>query len=221
MSESSIPGLISAPGHADPPHSISPFIRDNVLLIAVGAVGVSLLVYGLYLAVVPEPPHVEIVNSRETVENDTPTLYVDVAGAVQRPGVYRLPADSRIGDALAAAGGVAANADRGWTAQNLNLAQTLKDGSKIYIPENQQPAMSAESAHLPVGTSEIPVGQRNTRININTATQSELETLSGIGEARAQSIIANRPYGSPDEIVTKAKIPEKLYEELKSSLSVY
>lgn len=184
------------------------FLKEYGILVVVGLVGVGVLVYGLWGQLVPQKPVVEIVKGGEK----TSEIVVDVAGAVEKPAVYRLPSGSRIGDALVSAGGLSGGADREWVARTLNLASEMKDGQKIYIPKESE---NSESQN--VGISD----NRSGMININTASASELDTLEGIGEARSAAIIANRPYGSPEEIVSKAKVPQSVYEKIKDRLTVY
>jgi competence protein ComEA len=176
-------------------------------------VGVGCLLYGLWGVIWPEPAVVEIVQS-SSIENGG-EIVVDVGGEVITPGVYKLPTGARIGDALVLAGGLSAEADRQWVAQMMNLAQEIKDGGKIYIP-----TMNKTNNQIPITNNQTISNQTKT-ININTASTAELDTLVGIGEVRAQAIVANRPYGSTEELVSKAKIPEGVYEKIKDQVSVY
>jgi competence protein ComEA len=132
---------------------------------------------------------------------------------VEKPGVYKLPGGSRIGDALVVAGGLAGDADRNWVGQTLNLAELVKDGQKIYIPRQ-----SENSEGQKIGGSD---SQNSGKVNINKASVSELDGLSGIGETRAQAIVEGRPYTATEEIVEKAKVPKSVYENIKDQLSVY
>lgn len=188
-----------------------------------GMAGLAVLGYGLYIAMVPEPARVEIISEAQNGDSDSrengSTIYVDVAGAVEKPGVYKIPSGARIGDAIVSAGGLSEQADREWVARTMNLAQEVKDGGKIYIPANLQIGGSDDQL---VGLSEGQVaGSMTGLININTASVSELDSLWGIGEARAKAIIENRPYGDIGELVDKAGIPQNVYEAIKDKISVY
>lgn len=188
--------------------------------VAIGAAGLGILIYGLWSMIKPEPAVVEIVKEEETRGE----IVVDVAGAVEKPGIYKIPTGSRIGDALVMAGGFAAEADREWVSQYLNLAEEVKDGGKIYIPG--QAAGTGNQKIQIVGQPDAVEKQIlgaavQGRININTASQSELESLWGIGEARAKAIISNRPYGVTEELVSKAKIPQSVYDKIREQISVY
>ena len=185
-----------------------------------GVIGLGLVGYGVWDQIKPGEVKVEILRDRDNIGNSNIVIsdkkieiVVDVAGAVEKPGVYKLLSNSRIGDALVVAGGLAASADREWVAGTLNLAEKLEDGEKVFIPES-----SDNRTFQSVGVSEI---QKNQKININTASLSELDTLTGIGAARAQAIVDNRPYSKTEELISKARIPQSVYDKISSSISVY
>lgn len=193
------------------------FAREFGVLILVGVVGVGVLLYGLWGVMGGEKATVEIIkseNSEDRIENSgTSQVVVDVAGAVEKPGVYKLPSRSRIGDVLVLAGGLSSNADREWVAKTVNLAKEIKDEEKIYIPsvlyKDDPSQMQSKGSSL------------GNKTNINTASVGELDKLAGIGEVRAQAIIAGRPYGSTEELVSRAGIPQSVYEKIKDQISVY
>lgn len=156
-------------------------------------------------------------------------LTVDVAGEVERPGVYQLPASARVNDALVAAGGLSAEADRNFVARFINLAQPVADGMKLFIPgvgeevSSASQASSGMSGAVSGATTVTGAGGAGVAggINVNTASASELDTLWGIGEKRAADIIANRPYQTIDELMTKAGVPKNVFERIKDQVSVY
>lgn len=201
------------------------WIRQYGWMVGAGAVGVGMLIYGLWGQIVPERVEVEVIDgSRASGIGDRKSeigdriseeqIVVDVAGAVERPGVYRLPAGSRVGDALVAAGGLASPADREWVARTLNLASEVKDGGKIYIPRRDESGSRGSG-------DRTPEGQGTGLVNINTAGVGELTGLWGIGEARAGAIVANRPYSATEELVSRAKIPQSVYDKIKDKVAVY
>lgn len=199
---------------------IREFVRMWGWVIALGVGGVGLLGYGLWEQIRPREVKVEIVSGESANQqfgDSAKQIVVDVAGAVEAPGVYKLPSGSRMGDALVAAGGLSAGADRVWVAQNLNLAEPIKDGGKVYIPDKSANQIVSNSADQQASKSVNQTG----KININTASESELDSLPGIGSVRAAAIITNRPYGSVEELVSKAKIPQSVYEDIVSLVSVY
>jgi competence protein ComEA len=191
------------------------FIKQFWLLIGVGIVGLSMVVYGLWGQLVPAPATVEIVKGSES-SSASGEIVIDVAGAVLNPGVYKLPSGSRIGDVIVLAGGLSAEADREWVAQTLNLAQEVKDASKIYIPNTLEQAKTPENQNSKAGETQV-----QGKINVNTASVAELDKLPGIGEVRAQAIVANRPYSDTAELVSRAKVPQSVYDKIRDQISIY
>jgi competence protein ComEA len=197
---------------------------------ALGVGALLLLVGGVVIArsVMEEDTKVEIITASPAVAGavgDKGEIVVDVSGAVISPGVYRLPTGGRVGEALTAAGGLSAGADRDWVAKNINLAGKLVDGTKIYVPNRQEsgsgkaglPAAEAGSA----GKINTASNLVSSSININTATSAELDTLPGIGPATATKIISNRPYQSVSELVEKKVVSQRVYDQIKDKVSVY
>lgn len=142
------------------------------------------------------------------------TIVVDIGGAVERPGIYELQGGARVNDALIAAGGLSVEADRVWVTRNINLAQKVSDGNKIFIPFK-----IAQGGQVGVVLSSQNTVQQQT-VSINTATATELEALWGIGEARAKAIIEGRPYSSIEELVTKKIVPQSVVEKNKEKLTL-
>lgn len=114
-----------------------------------------------------------------------PRLVVDVAGAVRRPGLYRLPRGGRVADALAAAGGATAHAD----VAAVNLAAPLADGEQILVPAHVAgAAIAPSSGAASSGAASSPAAP----LDLNSATAEQLDTLPGIGPATAAKIVAYR-----------------------------
>ena len=146
------------------------------------------------------------------VSNETKSIFVDIEGAVVNPGVYELSYGERIKDVLVKSGGFASDADRNYVAKTVNLAEQLKDGQKVYIP-------FASGTPEVLGYTEAKNGQ--ILVNVNTASMQELDTLWGIGEARAESIVKSRPYSSLEDMVQKRVITTQILEKNKDVMSVY
>lgn len=157
---------------------------------------------------------VEILEIAPSPSATQAQLVVDVAGAVQKPGVYRLPQGARVGEAIIAAGGLAAKADRSYVARFMNQAELIKDGMKLFIPEEGDPTTSAQGGLRGASSSMAGI------ISINTASEAELDSLWGIGAARAKTIIQNRPYSSLDELVTKAKITQDVLDKNQGKIGL-
>lgn len=187
------------------------FLEKNKYFAFVFLAGLTLLGAGLlfFLKVNSETDRIEILTDTIEAKN----IMVDIEGAVLKPGVYKLDGETRVSDLLSASGGLSATADRSWVEQNLNLASKLKDGMKIYIPkkdESQVAGLSTENTRSKQG-----------KINLNSATASELESLWGVGPATAKKIIEGRPYTAVDELLTKKIMKSNVYEKVQDQLSVY
>ncbi|WP_017625240.1 helix-hairpin-helix domain-containing protein [Nocardiopsis chromatogenes] len=139
---------------------------------------------------------------------------VHVGGEVKEPGLVTLPAGSRVADAIEEAGGVADGADTG----TLNLARPLADGEQILVGEEyEQPPPSAPGA-------APPDGGKGALIDLNTATQEQLQTLPGVGPVLAERIIAFRTehggFKAVEQLQDVSGIGEKRYAELKDLVHV-
>jgi len=156
-------------------------------------------------------PWATIAPSVEAGEGSGGELVVDVEGGVNSPGIHRLRAGSRVADALAAAGGYADSADLAAAAQSLNLAATVVDGQQIYVPVLGEP---------PVAGGD---GGGDGLVNLNRASQSELEDLPGIGPVTAERIIAareERPFATLDELVTREVLTARQLEQIADLVTV-
>ena len=139
-------------------------------------------------------------------------IVVDVEGAVISAGVYDLPIGSRIKDALIVSGGYSEKADRSYCEKNLNLAQELKDGQKIYIPF---------VSNTPPSAGYVEAKPESSVVNLNTASVQVLDTLWGVGPARANTIVKNRPYGSLEEVVSKGGMTKQIYDKNADRVVVF
>ena len=143
---------------------------------------------------------------------------VHVAGAVTHPGVVELAAGSRVIDAVEAAGGGLPEADL----DRLNLAARLVDGQQVLVARVGDPPTPGVAV---TGTPSTPgAGTTPTPVNVNTATQAELETLPGIGPALATAILDERDrrggFGSVNELREVRGIGEKRYADLRDKVTV-
>ena len=152
-------------------------------------------------------------------------IYVYVCGAVARPGVYPLPAGSRVYEALEAAGGTTGDTDEKY----LNQAQLLQDGQQITVYTRDE-IERLEAAGQAVNPLAGNAGQSDSsgpslqKVNINTAGKEQLMTLPGIGEAKAEAIIQYREsqgyFSSPEDIRNVPGIKDKAYEKIKDCIEV-
>lgn len=161
------------------------------------------------------------VETQEYVENSEKSgVYVYICGEVAAPGVYELSKDSRIYEAVDAAGGFTENAAR----ESVNLASKVSDGMQITIYNRE------EAASLPAGSGSAVgnTGQGGTSgsglVNLNTATKEELMTLKGIGEAKAEDIIRYREksggFKKIEDIMKISGIKEAGFQKIKDNITV-
>jgi len=147
------------------------------------------------------------------VPTETPII-VYITGAVPRPGVYALPQGARVQDAISAAGGFLAEAEK----SQINLARLIEDGEKLDIPfiEGASPVIPTPGEEVVSTTTEL--------IDINIASQAELESLPGIGPTTAKKIIEyrqqNGPFLSAQDIINVSGIGPGTYERIKDLITV-
>ncbi len=162
----------------------------------------------------------ETEKNNEEKEDDE-EIIIDIAGQVQKEGIIKLKEGSRIADAIEKAGGLKENA----STKNINLAYKLEDGQKIYIPSKEEDQnqttyiTDSESGSV----SNIQANQEKV-ININTATQEQLEDIPGIGESTAQKIITyrneNGKFKTIEEIKNVSGIGEAKFNQMKEYIKV-
>ena len=198
--------------------------------LALAAIGAAILVGGLGLViatggpsgVAAGPDASGIAAETGVADGVTGTVVVDVAGAVVTPGVYRLAAGARVGDAIEAAGGFGPRVDAARAAGELNLAATVKDGQQIRVPSRDDPAKVAEGA----GGGEDGNGGRGASgglIDLNSATQAELESLPGIGPVTAGKIVEARtkaPFRAIDDLRERGLVGQKTFDSIRALITV-
>lgn len=164
--------------------------------------------------------------TEKEVQEETPTvtttIKVHIAGSVVTEGIVELEEGARIADAIQSAGGTTADANM----QNINLAYKLQDGQKIYIPNvNEDETAIIENGGI-VENTEVSGGTANSsgKININTATQTELELITGIGPSTATKIIEyrteNGKFQTIEDIKNVPGIGDSKYESMKEQITV-
>jgi competence protein ComEA len=174
-----------------------------VILVLVGIIGLGGIFYYFYNSKEFSLEKIDEIQEGEKLKNKSQTqgeIIVHISGAVRNPGIYKLKKDSRVFEAINAAGGYSTEAD----IDKINLVATIKDGEKIHIPYKVQTL----SSNL---------------ININTATESELCSLPGIGPSLAKRIIEYRTshyFSSIEEIKNVKGIGEKKFEKIKNLITV-
>jgi competence protein ComEA len=191
-------------------------------VLAVGAAGLLLLA-AVVLVTQADHGSVEIrtasaaERSASAPDSTTPMLVVEVAGAVTRPGVHSLPPGSRVGDAIAAAGGYSPRVDAAAADRLLNLAAPVRDGDQVRVPSRDDPDPAATRASDSTGSSGT-----SRLLNLNRATAAELEALPGIGPATAAKIVASRtdqPFGTVEDLLARKLVSGKVLEAIRPLVS--
>lgn len=173
--------------------AVAAFFLFGLFILAIGA--------GLFFFQGKSPDDIQILSASAS-ESPSTKIVVDVSGSVVEPGVYELPAYSRVKDAVMVAGGLTDEAD----SSKINMAAKVSDGQKIYI--------------VAVGDSAGQVaGAAGGLVSINTATESELDRLPGIGPVTAAKIIASRPYSAPEDLLTKKVISSSVFEKIRDLIT--
>ena len=159
----------------------------------------------------------DLKTERSSSQTETQKVFVDIKGAVKNEGVYEISNGSRVTDVIKVAGGFTEDADK----KSVNLAQKLTDEAVIYVAKVGEAATPTTNSQT---TSNTSAETNSNKINLNTATLSELQTISGIGAKRAQDIIdyrdANGGFSSVDDLANVSGIGEKTLEKLKSEVTV-
>ncbi len=168
----------------------------------------------------PEKGDPEAAGGQEPSE--APSIFIHVCGEVTAPGVYEMERGSRIYEAVEAAGGLTDAA----AADVLNLAQVLEDGQQVRVPDQEEKERLEEQG----GALSLVAGGRPeqeapaAKVNLNTATKEQLMTLSGIGETRAEAILAYRQesggFRTPEDIMKVSGIKEAAFQKIKDDITV-
>ena len=150
-------------------------------------------------------------------EDAEETVFVYVCGAVNAPGVYELKKDARVFEAVGLAGGMTQEA----APEAVNQARAVADGEQIYVPTVQEAQMQGAGVMESIVTENA---DGSGKVNINTAGKEELMTLTGIGEAKAQSILDYREehgrFGSAEDLMQIEGIKEGVFNKIKEDITI-
>lgn len=163
----------------------------------------------------------EITNAEEeNIEETEEKIKVHIAGSVVTEGIVELEEGARVADAIGEAGGTTADANM----NQINLAYKLQDGQKIYIPNQNEEEYQITTNMEGIQSANNTTSNETDVININTATQTELELLPGIGPSTATKIIdyreENGKFENIEEIKNVPGIGEAKYENIKNKITV-
>lgn len=210
-----------------------------IIIIIVGTTIYEKIIKDRNLIEINEDIDITNTNEENTTEEQNTTnsesnskIIIYITGQVRKEGVYELDENSRITDAIEIAGGLKEDAN----IENINLAEVLEDGMKIYIPDKKEPNnYQSENKNLIQKNTENTTENskktntdnkqnQNTKININTATQTELETLPGIGPSTALKIINyrkdNGKFKNIDDIKNVSGIGDSKFNNIKNLIKV-
>ena len=175
-----------------------------------------------------EEQSLEIENTTEEnneAKEEKSKIIVHVSGAVKNEGIVELEEKARVADAIEAAGGVTEDAYM----RNINLASLLEDGMKVYIPTKEEVMQKEENSDYIIGSNNIiennnVESKKSGKVNINTATKEELDTLPGVGELTANKIISyreeNGKFKSIEEIKEVSGIGDSKFEQIKDLIEI-
>ncbi|MDI6731813.1 MAG: helix-hairpin-helix domain-containing protein [Candidatus Margulisbacteria bacterium] len=190
-------------------------------LIFVIIAGLGVMVYRHFVTngqdqVLIDAPQNELSQSDiQVVKQDK--ILVHISGAVKKEGVYRLEFGDRVMDAIELAGGITALADL----SSLNLAEIVKDGQKIIVPGKQIMADRVSGNQGIRGSGTLSL---NAKVNLNSATEKELQKIPGVGPSTAKKIIdyrtTNGPFTKLDDLMKVKGIGKGKYEKMKDKISI-
>ena len=205
--------------------STSPLVLFGLSAVIIAVVlSIGFMAWGSFTSSGIVVEHSEKSTQSQEYENPSSQLiYVHIAGEVSNPGMYELKHDARVSDASDAAGGLPENADH----LSINLARQVTDGEQIVVqayieaePGNSE-STGASNSGLPSSSNTEVL---SSKVNINTASASELTTLDGIGESTAAKIIAyrqaNGSFASIEDIKKVSGIGDRKYEAIKDRITV-
>lgn len=199
--------------------------RKYCLIVICGVICIAGLVVKNSMAQSNEPTQIssnsfksQTARKKQTANNSaSKMIYVDVKGAVNRPGVYALKSGLRIQDALTKAGGTTNNAD----INHVNMAQQVNDQQVVYVPVNGE-------VTTPIGSSTVSSGESDSAtgpiINLNTATKEQLMQITGVGDKKADLILQYRQehgqFKSVDDLKEVSGFGDKSVANIKDQLAV-
>ena len=206
--------------------------KQKIVFFIILIIMIFIIIYYIYSTIYYSPPKMSLtddllientintdLNSNELEDN---FIIVYVCGAVKENKIVKLKENSRVNDAIEAVGGLASNADL----TTINLAYILEDGEKIYIPKKGEliTENSSSSSYSQNSYTTSSSSLKNTKININKASQTELETIPGIGPSLALKIINYREehgkFVSIESIKEVSGIGDSKYNQIKDFITI-
>ena len=197
----------------------APFFASNykIEIILIG-LSIITLIISLSIFLISSSNQSEIRFTTEEGKNNEHKISVHIAGAVEKPDLYEIPEGSRLRDLLTKANGLSAEADRDYFETNFNLAQILSDQQKVYIPSTEE--VSNRNKNITLENFSYSENTQTSLVNINTASQQQLESLPGIGPVTAKKIINYRPYEKKEILIEEKIIGSSVWEKIKDQISL-
>ena len=192
---------------------VKDFVISNKMWLIVEIVGITVgfFVGSSVTSLEDEELTFDDVQAVEYEEEPICEIFTDISGAVNVPGVYCLSSISILDDLILEAGGFTKDVCQKWVSRELNRAQMLENGMKLYIPSENEEECSVDLGSQPI--------QENTRkVSINKGSQSEIETLSGIGPSIAKTIIDGRPYSELEALLDVKGIGNVIFDKIRDDI---
>lgn len=216
--------------------SFAPLLKKSrkyfleIILLTVALV-ITITALAIYAKNNQENTDQEIITNNQPEKVLSGKIFVDVSGAVKKPNVYEISFGARLKDVVDKAGGLSDEADTVFFNRNFNLARTVTDQEKIYVPsiseinngvfmENPRTLDYTSPGTGVVNNAPTTDALTNNNININSATIEELDQLPGVGQTTANKIIINRPYSNIEELLTKKVVNKSVYEKIKGLIAL-
>lgn len=218
--------------------SLRKYVIEIILISVAGLITVISIMQQLDKQITPLEAAVEPAKQPISLTpSPNKSIYIDVSGAVYKPGVYEASAGARIGDLVEMAGGISYEADRYFVERNFNMARFVGDQDKIYIPfmfdialgtfteqkrvlEYLQPLSEDASEISEVPQTDANNSQSQFTLSLNEASAEELDTLTGIGPVTAQKIIENRPYITVEDLLNKKVVNQSTFDKIEPNISL-
>lgn len=206
----------------------------EIILITI-ALCITLSALGIYLSSNSTATPIQPIYAEENVQaiqTKPAHIFVEISGSVEKPDVYEVSSSARLKDIIVLAGGLTMNADKNFVARNFNQAKKLADQEKIHIPSLQETSSHIfsekkrtleylYSTNQTIESQKTPKASSNSsKININSASITELDKLPGIGKTTAQKIIDNRPYTNTEELLDRQVVTNAIFERIKDGIDL-
>ena len=206
------------------------YLKENILSLIIILLNIIIVSMLIYFNIFVEEPIIqdtleEVEIKEEVPEVEETSVLVDVKGSVKKPGVYEVASQSIVNDCIKLAGGLSNDADT----NTINLSKKVVNEMVIYVPKKEEIKKEEPLNDVEINKEDnletvLENPSINTKVNINSASLSELQTLDGIGEAKAQSIIDYRNqvglFKDISELMNVSGIGETVFAKIKDNITI-